>query len=229
MKRNMSLSVGTIVAFFVLGLLIALQLKNINIMNLQAFYSEKDIAGLKDEVMSIMLENSDLSDQNKKLSDLISSMGDQLAGDDKSLQAIIQEKKNAEIFAGLTDVSGNGIQIIMDSGTDIPVKSSSLLLIINELRSSGALAICINDERIVAMSEIRDTGTSEPQVVINGNSYPATSQFVIKAIFNAKDIHRGIQLVNDIVSQLNTLGTITVSSSDSLSIPKLSEDAAGNS
>lgn len=228
MKRRMSLSSGAIVVFFVLGLLIALQLKNINANNLQAYYAKQDLTELQDQVMTLMRENSDLSDQNQNLSDLIASMGDELSGDNKSLQTIMDEKLKAEIFAGLTDVSGSGIQVVMEPGTDVSVKASRLLLLVNEIRSSGALAISINDDRIVAMTEIRDTGTTNPQIVINGNSYPATSQFIIRAIYNQEDINRGLQLVNNLIGQLQTVTIMTVSSSDTISIPKLSEDSLTN-
>ena len=155
-------------------------------------------------------------------------MGDELSGDNKSLQTIMDEKLKAEIFAGLTDVSGSGIQVVMEPGTDVSVKASRLLLLVNEIRSSGALAISINDDRIVAMTEIRDTGTTNPQIVINGNSYPATSQFIIRAIYNQEDINRGLQLVNNLIGQLQTVTIMTVSSSDTISIPKLSEDSLTN-
>ncbi|MEI8198543.1 MAG: DUF881 domain-containing protein [Eubacteriales bacterium] len=228
MKRRMSLSSGAIIVFFVLGLLIALQLKNINANNLQAYYAKQDLTELQDQVMTLMRENSDLSDQNQNLSDLIASMGDELSGDNKSLQTIMDEKLKAEIFAGLTDVSGSGIQVVMEPGTDVSVKASRLLLLVNELRSSGALAISINDDRIVAMTEIRDTGSTNPQIVINGNSYPATSQFIIRAIYKQEDINRGLQLVNNLIGQLQTVTIMTVSSSDTISIPKLSEDSLTN-
>ena len=228
MKRRMSISSGAIIVFFVLGLLIALQLKNINANNLQAYYAKQDLTELQEQVMTLMRENSDLSNQNQNLSDLIASMGDELSGDNKSLQTIMDEKLKAEIFAGLTDVSGSGIQVVMEPGTDVSVKASRLLLLVNELRSSGALAISINDDRIVAMTEIRDTGTTNPQIVINGNSYPATSQFIIRAIYNQEDINRGLQLVNNLIEQLQTVTIMTVSSSDIISIPKLSEDSLTN-
>jgi len=219
MKRRMSLSSGAIIVFFVLGLLIALQLKNINANNLQAYYAKQDLTELQDQVMTLMRENSDLSDQNQNLSD---------SGDNKSLQTIMDEKLKAEIFAGLTDVSGNGIQVVMEPGTDSSVKASRLLLLVNELRSSGALAVSINDDRVVAMTEIRDTGTTNPQIVINGNAYPATSQFVIRAIYRQEDINRGLQLVNNLIEQLQTVTIITVSSSDTISISKLSENSLTN-
>jgi len=228
MKRRMSLSSGAIIVFFVFGLLIALQLKNINANNLQAYYAKQDLTELQEQVMTLMRENSDLSNQNQNLSDLIASMGDELSGDNKSLQTIMDEKLKAEIFAGLTDVSGSGIQVVMEPGTDVSVKASRLLLLVNELRSSGALAISINNDRIVAMTEIRDTGTTNPQIVINGNSYPATSQFIIRAIYNQEDINRGLQLVNNLIGQLQTVTIMTVSSSDTISISKLSEDSLTN-
>jgi len=228
MKRRMSLSFGAIVVFFVLGLLIALQLKNINASNLQAYYAKQDLTELQDQVMTLMRENSDLSNQNQSLSDLITSMGAELSGDNKSLQTIMDEKLKAEIFAGLTDVSGSGLQVVMEPGADVSVKASRLLLLVNELRSSGALAISINDDRIVALTEIRDTGTTNPQIVINGNSYPASAQFVIRAIYREADLNRGLQLVNNLIEQLQTVSVITVSSSEKISISKLSEDSLTN-
>lgn len=228
MKRKMTLSAGAITVFLILGLLIALQLKSINASDLQAAYAKQDLTELQEQVMTLMRENAELSNQNQNLSDLITSMGEELSGDNKSLNTIMEEKLKAEIFAGLTDVSGSGIQVVMDPGTDVNVKASRLLLLINELRSSGALAISINDDRIVAMTEIRDTGTTNPQIVINGNSYPAASQFVIRALFKEEDINRSLQLVNDLVVQLETVSVISVSSSDTISIPKLSEDSLTN-
>jgi len=228
MKRRMSLSIGAIVVVFVLGLLIALQLKNINASNLQAYYAKQDLTELQDQVMTLMRENSDLSNQNQSLSDLITSMGAELSGDNKSLQTIMDEKLKAEIFAGLTDVSGSGLQVVMEPGTDISVKASRLLLLVNELRSSGALAVSINDDRIVALTEIRDTGSTNPQIVINGNSYPAAAQFVIRAIYKEEDLNRGLQLVNNLIEQLQTVSVITVSSSEKISISKLSEDSLTN-
>lgn len=228
MKRKMTLSTGAIIVFFVLGLLIALQLKSINENNLLADNANQDLVELQEQVMTLMRENAELSDQNQNLSDLITSMGAELSGDNITLQTIMDEKLKAEIFAGLTDVSGSGIQVIMDPGTDVNVKASRLLLLINEMRSSGALAISINTDRIVAMTEIRDTGTTSPQIVINGNSYPAASQFVIRAIYKEEDINRSLQLVDNLIGQLQTVSIITVSSSDSISIPKLSEDSLTN-
>ncbi len=226
--KRLSLSIGAILTCIVLGLLVSLQLKNINESNIQTTNAEADLADMQEQVMTIMRENSDLSAKNQKLSDLISSMGAELSGDNASLQAIMDEKNRAEVFAGLTDVAGKGIQITIDPGADNTVNSKTLLLLVNELRSAGALAISVNEERIVAMTEMRDTGTTDIQIVINGNSYPATSQFVIKALYNEQDINRGLKLVGSLIERLGSVSQIVVASSDDILVPKLSEDSLTN-
>jgi len=229
MTKRFQISLAAILVFFILGLLVAIQLKNINDNNLQEYYDNQDLTGLQDKVMVIMQENDDLSSQNQKMSDLISSLGAELAGDDESLQAIVNEKKKAEVFAGLTDVSGDGLQIVVDVGTSDSIKSTTLLLLVNELRSSGALAISVNDERIVAMTEIRDTGTDNQQIVINGNAYASSSQFVIRAIYNEEDLTNGLSLISSLISQLTASNTISVAETDNISIPGLSEDSLTHS
>ena len=84
MTKRFQISLAAILAFFILGLLVAVQLKNINDNQLQEYYDNQDLTGIQDKVMVIMQENDDLSSQNQKMSDLISSLGAELAGDDES-------------------------------------------------------------------------------------------------------------------------------------------------
>lgn len=226
--KRLTVSFFAILAFLVLGILIAVQLKNVNTKNAQSEYAEKDLTELQEQVMALMRENDSLSEQNRQLSSLISSMGEELSGDNDALQVIMTEKAKAEAFAGLTDVHGPGLMITVDPGQDASVNAKTLLLLINELRASGALAISINDERIVAMSEIRDTGTDKPQIVMNGNSYEATSPFTVKSIYRESDINRGLQLIQSLIEQLGTASDIVVSNGDDIQIKALSEDSLAN-
>jgi len=180
---------------------------------------------LQDEVMALIRENNTLSDENQKLSDYVNSLSDELTGDDIILQQIIDEKSSAEIFAGMTDISGPGLTIILDFGPDVPVKSGTVLLIVNELRAAGALAISVQNERIVAMTEIRDVGTVNPQIMINGNQYSSVSQFSIKAVFREDEISRGIELISDLTDQIYSYGNISVNSTDNVLIERLSEES----
>ncbi len=64
------------------------------------------------------------------------------------------------------------------------VSATILRSFVNELRQIGAQAIAINDERVVAMSEIRESGDN---IVINGNPLMARNRFTIKAITNPEN------------------------------------------
>jgi uncharacterized protein YlxW (UPF0749 family) len=207
------------------GILISLQLKNLNRQDTESYYENQDLILIQDEVMALIRENNTLSDENQKLSDYVNSLSDELTGDDILLQQIIDEKSNAEIFAGMTDISGPGLTIILDYGPDVPVKSGTVLLIVNELRAAGALAISVQNERIVAMTEIRDVGTVNPQIMINGNQYSSVSQFSIKAVFREDELNRGIELINDLAEQIYSYGSISVNSADSVLIERLSKES----
>jgi len=231
MKKNASFSINILLSLILLGLLVSLQMKNLNFNELQAYNEEQDLARLQEEAMALYRENNELSDANREMALLLDSMRDGLAGEDAALQAIIDEKEKAEIFAGLTDVKGPGLQVQLNEMETTAVKATTLLLLVNEMRTSGALAISINDERIVALTEIRDIGSENPQIVINGNSYPATISFVIKGLYPEEDQNRGRLLLNNLVDALkesNPSFAAVVTTAEQLTIPKLDRDSMGN-
>lgn len=225
MRKKTTLIIVMGFTLFLVGILISLQLKNLNRRDYETFYENQDLLLIQDEVMALIRENNTISDENQKLSDYVNLLSDELAGDDIILQQIIEEKSRAEVFAGMTDVSGPGLTIMLDYGPDVPVKSGTILLIVNELRAAGALAISVQNERVVSMTEIRDVGTASPQIMINGNPYSSVSSFSIKAVFREDELNRGIQLVSDLAEQFNSYGSISVNSIDNVMINRLSEDS----
>ncbi len=214
-----------IASFVLLGLLIALQMKNVNDDHRQTAYAEKDIVEMQEQVMAMIRENDDLTQKNKELSTLIASMGEELSGDNAALQAILDEKTKAEVFAGLTPVTGSGITLVITPTTGLTVNAKTLLLFTNEMRAGGALAISIADERIVAMTEIRDTGSTSPQIIINGNAYAASSSFTIRAIYPDEDLTRGRQLLETLVGQFGVTSEFVLTNDDVIEIPGLPEDS----
>ncbi|WP_026881285.1 DUF881 domain-containing protein [Clostridium akagii] len=114
--------------------------------------------------------------------------------DEKNQTNAIQSELNDEkISSGESDVAGQGILITLDDGTDKfegkVIKSNSdldslihnfdILYVVNDLKSAGAEAISVNDQRIVNTTEIYCVG---PFIRINGVT--VASPFYIKAIGN---------------------------------------------
>ncbi|NLW12320.1 MAG: DUF881 domain-containing protein [Clostridiaceae bacterium] len=98
---------------------------------------------------------------------------------------------------------------------------------VNELRALGAQAISINDERMVAMSEIR---ASNQDIIINGKNYDRRTVFEIKSIIDpAKEAYFLDYLDKVKVSVQTDLSAdqydIAIQTVDSVIIPALKEDS----
>jgi uncharacterized protein YlxW (UPF0749 family) len=113
------------------------------------------------------------------------------------------------MFAGLTQVSGPGIQVtLIDSVrrnaiANDPLSLASLIhdadivLVVNELKAAGAEAVAVNGERIIGMSSIRCVGP-----VVHVNNVPAAPPYIIQAIGDQNALYGGINLPNGVLDKL---------------------------
>lgn len=106
-----------------------------------------------------------------------------------------EEWAGAQQRAGLTDVRGPGVHVVLDdapreairSGDDINlyiVHDVDVLRVVNILRGAGAEAISINGERLLANSRIRCGG---PTIRVRDRAY--APPFVIIAIGDPERLH----------------------------------------
>jgi uncharacterized protein YlxW (UPF0749 family) len=225
MKPNALRSIAFTVVCVILGVLIALQMKNVNNDNM----TENNLAELQNRLIEYAGKNEELAARNADLFNYNKLLEDDKASGDDQIKSIINEKERAAIFAGLREVKNYGIQILISCAEDIPVNDGVIRTFVNELRGIGAQAIAVNDERLVAMSEIRSTGTN---IVINGNDIPITSKFTIKAIVNPKNEESILNYLKNLGQQIannNELRSdqydIQVIAVPELTIPALSEDS----
>ena len=125
------------------------------------------------------------------------------------LKLLSKDYANAQFLAGLTDVKGPGVIVTLNDShkpaVDMPagfappniIHDSDIASVVNELKASGAEAICVNDQRIVAVSPIRCVG---PTVMVNFT--PQAPPFVIKAIGNPKTLMAGINLPGGVTKEI---------------------------
>lgn len=220
---NASKSFSFIIVCILLGILVSLQLKSINENQSNQLLSSKRLEEIQQELIVQTRINRDLSDRYEKLSQYLDALETQTIEADGTLKRIMEEKNNAEIFAGLTEVSGSGVSITLLSGIDSFIRDSDLRSVVNELKAAGAQAISVNEERMVAMSEIREAGK---YIVINGKQFPANGQFIIKAIARADDLENAITMVSGVGDKLMLYDIdYTIAKSDKITIPRLREDS----
>ena len=110
----------------------------------------------------------------------------------EAIQSYQEDLKTAQLRAGLTQVTGPGVEIVIDDnyygmrenpGGDpnhYIIHYDDLLSVVTDLRSAGAEAIAINDQRLIGTSELRCVGN-----VIMVNTTRLAPPFVIQAIGNA--------------------------------------------
>jgi uncharacterized protein YlxW (UPF0749 family) len=227
MKNNAFRSISFTVICIILGVLIALQMKSVNTITL----SQKNLDELQTKLLDFAAKNEELSNRNEELQQIINILENDMASGNTQVATIVKEKERAAIFAGLREVTNYGIEIRIRCAEGVDIRDSVLRQFVNELKSYGAQAIAINDERLVAMSEIRATSMG---IFINGVSFSRQGEFVIKAITEPKDenylIKTVLQSIKDsIVNDLNLQSDgydIQFTPVQSMTLPALSEDSA---
>ena len=95
-------------------------------------------------------------------------------------------------LAGLTKVSGEGVEVIISDAEDVPsnkdpnnyiVHDYDLQILVNALWQAGAEAISLNGQRFVSTTAIRCAGST-----VMVNSEPLGSPYVIEAIGDRDDL-----------------------------------------
>ena len=136
-------------------------------------------------------------------------------------------QERLQLLAGTTDVEGAGIEIVLDD-SNIPKKANEnpnlyiihdedLLRVLNELRAAGAEAISINDQRIVAVSEVRCAGPT-----VSVNNVRSAPPYVIKAIGAPKTLTSALRLRGGVVETFEFWGIqVKIKSEDKVHIPAL--------
>jgi len=222
-NKNALSSVSFILVCVILGIIISMQLKSINTAQSVQQTSNKRLNEIQEELIIQTRINRDLADRYVKLSAYVEAVENQTFESDDAFRRIMEEMTNAKIFAGITEVTGPGVIITLSPGAESFIRDADLRLVVNELRASGAQAISINEERIVAMTEIREAGR---YIVINGKQFPANSQFVVKSIARPEDIERAILMVDGVGDRLEIYNIdYNLAKSDTVTIPRLREDS----
>jgi uncharacterized protein YlxW (UPF0749 family) len=138
-------------------------------------------------------EVNDLTDQHGKLS--------RAAADASSANATLEENLNQyEIILGLTQVQGQGVEIIFND----KISSTQLVDVMNAIKNIGADAIQINDRRIIQNSSITE-----------GFFYPPVS---VKVIGNKDLLYEALVRPGGILDQIGLSKEVV--KSDNVNIDK---------
>ncbi|MFQ3610493.1 MAG: DUF881 domain-containing protein [Fimbriimonadales bacterium] len=152
-----------------------------------------------------------LEEEIRQLRQRTTDLENALASGTKRTELLNQSLQEAKMLAGLVEVVGPGIQLILRDSTRKPSPGSvesvlpdlfiihdyDLLRVVNELRQSGAEAISINGQRIVASTGIRCVGP-----VIYVNDVKMASPFTILAIGDPKTLESALTMQGGVLADI---------------------------
>ncbi|HOA55209.1 MAG: DUF881 domain-containing protein [Acetivibrionales bacterium] len=213
--RNLAM----MIVCMLLGIMLSLQYKSVNQHQSIASLENKRLEELKEEVIKLQNQKSELQERYLKLEEENQTFARVKAGDSEAVQQLKNNLLKARVFAGLETVKGAGIIVTLDDGEFSNVYDDDILDVVNELRASGAQAISVNDERIVAMTEIRGAGD---YIMINGKQFKAP--FIIKAIADPDNLERSLMMIDGIVEGLKEFVKVNIKKSDEIVIYKFVDD-----
>lgn len=149
---------------------------------------------------------SELSEQRFKITEIERTLGE----GQSSHEQLVNQFEGARLQAGLTALKGPGLVVRLTDSPRQPGQSEDpydfivhdldLTVLVNELWASGAEAVEVNGQRIVARSAIRCVG---PTVLVNTNRI--ASPFIVKAIGDVDHLEGGLKMPGGFLDSTNRL------------------------
>jgi uncharacterized protein YlxW (UPF0749 family) len=224
LKYKRDINFMFLIAFVILGIMVAVQFRSVIITNKQKAEMVDKISKLRDQAKDYDERIEDMkksiSENEKKRDGLLK----EVVLDNRSayLNSLYKTLEDAKLKAGLLEVAGPGIIIQMNDAAeysidprDYIIHDKQLVKVINELKKAGAQAISIDGERIMGTRELVCAG---PTVRINKNRYPVP--YEIKAIGDPDTLLDSVNNSAVVVSMLEYKIRITADKADELVIPQ---------
>jgi uncharacterized protein YlxW (UPF0749 family) len=196
----------------VLGLMLAVQYRTTSDIKASVGYQRME---------DLTLQLNKAEKERSSLQEELSNLRNQLTTGD----ANSGELERARMEAGLISVEGAGIVIVLDDSKrsrqpgENPnlylIHDDDLLKVINELRAAGAEAISINEQRLLATSEIRCAGPT-----LSVNNARSAPPYEIRAVGNPQTLENSLKMRGGVVETLQFWGIqVSVKRQDVVTIP----------
>lgn len=226
-NKKLKFQISMAVMVFIISFAVTWQIKGVRKANAVTGQMSNRVETLQINLKSEMDKNEGLMQQIVQLQTDLAKYREQASQSGGATKILKDELIRAEAIAGLTDLEGSGIIVTLKDGVKTDsvltygdeygiVHDSFILTILNELRASGAEALSINDERILATSEIRCVG---PTVSVNNTKIAAP--FEIKAIGDPDTLENALRMPGGAVDESLFYGVdISIKKSNKLYIKK---------
>ncbi len=209
--RNNSWVMPVTVMALVLGALLAVSLKTQQSIRSTSLPSNRFsglAAAYRDQQEQLKMANEEI----RKLRDRTTEYENEMASASEKARLLNESLQEAKFLAGLTEVRGPGVEVILQDSKKRPpanspidienyiIHDSDLQRVVNELHAAGAEAVAINGQRIIANTAIRCVG---PTVQVNGIAL--SSPYVIRAIGDPDTLVSALNLPQGVLSDIQAI------------------------
>lgn len=182
----------------VLGIILAWQFTSVKKNQVLAQYEKKNTSQIIEELLAEKSNNDKLRARISMLQKEVDGFKTSKSGESELVKQLKDEMLKARIMAGLETVKGEGLIITVQSGGDREIEDRHIEDLINELKASDVQAVCVNEERIVSLSEIRNAGD---YIMINGRQL--VPPYTIKAIGDPTRMDRALNILRGLVEKFD--------------------------
>ncbi|MEE3806909.1 DUF881 domain-containing protein [Lysinibacillus fusiformis] len=180
----------------------------------------------REELITQQERNKELTEELNYLQEQIRKYEKSFASNEKDYKKLVEQAEDLRLLLGELKSEGKGIRVTLQDGdydpkslnpNDYIVHESHVFKLLNELKISGAQAIAINGQRVMANSYIRCNG---PVITIDGTQHPAP--FVIEAVGDSETLMASLNLNGGVVDQLlNDNIIVSLEENQKLTMPKV--------
>lgn len=222
MKNSNGALISIAAVCLVLGIMLSIQFKSTQ--SAEPNIAHARVAELTEKLETVTEERDVLVEEVLELREKLKNVREY----DTAMADLQEELLKANMSAGLIEVEGPGIILTLNDSlralqfgenpNDGLIHDYDILMVVNELKASGAEAISVNGERITAMSEIRCAGTT-----ILVNWIKIAPPFEIKAIGNPDMLESGLTMKGGYLQTLKGLDMqINLQKKENIVIPAYS-------
>ena len=209
---------------FILVMVMFTQFKTVQETDITGIETMRE-AELRTELASWKSKYEDALSKIEETESKIEEYNTEIDNNNDLTEILTEELEEAQMYAGYTDLQGEGIIITLEDTDTSQIEASDLLTLVNELKAAGAEAISINGERIVTTTDIVDLDYK--YIVINTNlKYTRiSSPYTVKAIGNQKYLESAITIKYGYLDSMDANGkVVTYELSDSVLVEKYDGD-----
>ena len=230
LNKDLKAQIALGIVLLILSFAIAVQFKSVSQNKLNEGTMNMRMEELLIELKKEREKNEELNKQIDAFENDISQYREAAETTDNYSKVLSEQLKRAELMAGMVDVKGQGVTVILNDMENRKTASGALNLnatlihdedirkVINELFAAGAEVVAVNDSRIISTSAVRCVG---PSVLVNDTKM--TPPYVIKAIGKADQLEAALNLNGGVIDNLRIWGfEIEIKRYQEIIIPKYS-------